>query len=194
MEQGETKEETLAGEEETVNEAGKTPEEGQAGEGPSELEMARREAEECNDKLLRLAAEFENYKRRIGREQETMLKYAEEDLLKQMLPSLDNLGRAIEQGEKGGDIVHFLEGVKMTYKGLLGTLEKFELLAIDSVNQPFDPNFHEALATEASAEVNENHVLMEYEKGYMYKDRLLRAAKVIVSKGNNQVNNQVNNQ
>jgi molecular chaperone GrpE len=156
-----------------------------SGDELSELEKARAEAAECNDKLLRLAAEFENYKKRIGREQTTILKYAEEELLKQLLPSLDNLGRAIEQGEKGGDVADLLEGVKMIHKGLLTTLEKFDLQAIDSINQPFDPNFHEALATEENDEVAENHVLLEYEKGYMYKDRLLRAAKVVVSKGSN---------
>ena len=179
------KEEALENEEATIAEADGSPE-GKAGDGESEVETLRREAEECNDKLLRLAAEFENYKKRINREQTTILKYAEEELLKQLLPSLDNLGRAIDQGEKGGDIADLLEGVKMTYKGLMSTLEKFELQPIDSVNQPFDPNFHEALAAEESGEVAENHVLMEYEKGYMYKDRLLRAAKVVVSKGANQ--------
>ncbi len=149
----------------------------------SELEKARSEAAECNDKYLRLAAEFENYKRRINREQSTLLKYAEEELLRQLLPSIDNLERALEQGEKGGDVADFLEGVRMTYKGLVATLEKFDLQGIDSVKKPFDPNFHEALATEKNDEVPENHVLLEYEKGYMYKDRLLRAAKVVVSKG-----------
>ncbi len=182
--QGNITEEVLEKEEVIENEAEESPEE-KGGEEVSELENIRQQAVECNDKLLRLAAEFENYKKRIGREQSTLLKYAEENLLKQLLPSLDNLGRAIEQGEKAGNVTDLLEGVKMTYKGLLATLEKFDLQAIDSVNQPFDPNFHEALAADKSDDVAENHVLLEYEKGYMYKDRLLRAAKVVVSKGTN---------
>ena len=177
-------EEVLEKEEVIKNEVEESPEE-KDGEELSELETVRQQAEECNDKLLRLAAEFENYKKRISREQSTLLKYSEENLLKQLLPSLDNLGRAIEQGEKGGNVTDFLEGLKMTYKALLATLEKFDLQVIDSVNKPFDPNFHEALAADKSDDVAENHVLMEYEKGYMYKDRLLRAAKVVVSKGTN---------
>ncbi len=100
-----------------------------------------------------------------------------------MLPTLDNMGRAIEECRKNGDASDLLAGVELTYNGLLNTLKKFGLEPIDSVGQSFDPNFHEALAMEASDEVAENIVMLEYEKGYMYKERLLRAAKVVVSKG-----------
>ena len=150
----------------------------------SEIEEARREAEEHKDRLLRLAAEFENYKKRIEREKSIALKYAEEDFLKEMLPTLDNMGRAIEECKKDGDASDLLAGVELTYNVLLNTLQKFGLEPIESVGQTFDPNFHEALAMEASDEMEENNVMLEYEKGYMYKDRLLRAAKVVVSKGN----------
>ena len=148
-----------------------------------ELAQARKEAQEHYDKLLRLAAEFENYKKRMEREQQTARKYAEESLLKELLPSLDNLERAAEEARKAGESSALLEGVEMTRKGLLATLEKFGLVPIESVGQPFDPSFHEALTMEPSDEVPANHVLREFQKGYQYKERLLRAAKVVVSSG-----------
>lgn len=151
-----------------------------------ELEKARSEAREAHDKLLRLAADFENQKKRLQREKEISLKYAEESLIKDLLPSLDNLERAMNQDRAGENFSEkLLEGVEMTLRGLLNTLEKCGLQQLRSVGQPFDPNFHEALALEASTEVPEQMVLQEYEKGYLLKDRLLRAAKVVVSKGNN---------
>lgn len=151
----------------------------------AELEKARAEAREAHDKLLRLAADFDNQKKRLQRDKETALKFAEENLIKELLPSLDNLERALNQDRSGADFgVKLLEGVEMTRRGLLGTLEKFGLKPLQSEGESFDPNFHEALAMEASSEVPEQKVLKEYEKGYLLKDRLLRAAKVVVSKGN----------
>lgn len=149
-----------------------------------ELEKARAEAAEAHDKLLRMAAEFENQKKRLQRDKEMALKFAEEQLLRELLPSLDNLERALSQDRTGEDFsAKLVEGVEMTWRGLLNTLGKFGLTAMQSVGEPFDPNFHEALAMEASNLVPEQRVLQEYEKGYLLKDRLLRAAKVVVSKG-----------
>lgn len=149
-----------------------------------ELEKAREEAREARDKLLRMAAEFENQKKRLQRDKETALKYAEENLIREILPALDNLERAMNQDQTGEDFgKNLLAGVELTLKGLLGTLEKFGLKPLSSVGEPFDPNFHEALAMEASSEVPEQRVIQEYEKGYLLKDRLVRAAKVVVSKG-----------
>jgi molecular chaperone GrpE len=163
-----------------------TPEGGAGGEGATtELEKARAEAAEAHDKLLRMAAEFDNQKKRLQRDKETALKYAEESLIRELLPSLDNLERALSQVHNGEDFGDKLrEGVEMTRRGLVNTLEKFGLRPMQSEGEPFDPNFHEALAMEASSEVPEQKVLREYEKGYFLKDRLLRAAKVVVSKGN----------
>jgi molecular chaperone GrpE len=152
----------------------------------AELEKARAEAQEAHDKLLRMAADFENQKKRLQRDKEIALKFAVESLIKELLPSLDNLDRALNQDRSGENFsALLLEGVEMTFKGLMSTLEKFGLRPLQSVGQPFDPNFHEALALEASSEVPEQLVIQEYEKGYLLKDRLLRAAKVVVSKGNN---------
>lgn len=148
-----------------------------------ELEDAKAKAAESQDKMMRLAAEFENTKKRLIREQDTAIKFAEENILRELLPTIDNLERALALGSKTEDAAALIEGVAMTLKGLVGSLEKCGLKCIKGAGEPFDPNFHEALAMETSKEIPENRVMVEYEKGYLYKDRLLRAAKVVVSKG-----------
>ncbi len=140
------------------------------------------EKNELQDKMLRLAAEFENYKKRMIRDREASFKYAEEGLLKELLPSIDNLERALAHQNTGDDSIALRQGIDLTLKALLAATAKFGLTAIDSVGQPFDPNVHEALAMEASADQPPQTVLREFEKGYYYKDRLLRAAKVVVAK------------
>ena len=146
------------------------------------LEEARNKLQETEEKLLRLAAEFDNTKKRLEREREISLKYAEENILKELLPGIDNIERAMEQGREANNIESLLEGVELTRKGLLATLEKYGVKAIESNGQPFDPNIHEALAMEETDEIEPNLVLREYLKGYFFKERLLRPAKVIVSK------------
>ena len=146
------------------------------------LEEARNKLQETEDKLLRLAAEFENTKKRLDREREISLKYAEENILKDLLPGIDNIERAMEQGRESNSIESLLEGVELTRNGLLATLEKYGVKAIESIGQPFDPNLHEALAMEETVAIEPNFVLREYLKGYLFKERLLRPAKVIVSK------------
>lgn len=147
------------------------------------LAQALEEKEDFRDKMLRMAAELENYKKRIMRERDNALKYAEENLVRDLLPTLDNLGRALEHNPEG-DVSAFVQGVDMTLKGLLSSLEKAGLTPINSVGEVFDPNLHEAMVMEASPDVPEQCVIREFEKGYYFKDRLLRAAKVVVSKGN----------
>ncbi len=149
----------------------------------AELEEVRQKLQESEEKVLRLAAEFENTKKRLQRERETSLKYAEENVLKELLPGIDNIERAMEQGQDSNSMESLLEGVELTRKGLSATLEKFGVKAIESIGEPFDPNIHEAVAMEETEEMEPNRVLKEFQKGYLYKDRLLRAAKVIVSKG-----------
>jgi molecular chaperone GrpE len=178
-----------------VAEQEKNMEEGLEQEGPGEdqaevedvaaqLEKAQERNRELEDKLLRMAAEQDNFRKRMQRERETAFKYAEEAILRELLPSLDNLDRAVEQCKNSPDVAALLAGVEMTCKGLLNTLEKFGVKPLAGAGQPFDPNFHEAVAMEPSADVPENTILQEYQKGYMFKDRLIRAAKVVVSKGN----------
>ena len=154
-----------------------------------QLADALADAAEQKDHFFRVAAEFENYKKRMIREKATALKYAGEPILREILPSIDNLERAIAQGDIEGldpqqELAALFEGVQLTLKSLLITLEKFEVTPIVSVGEAFDPTNHEALTMEPSDTVPANYILNEFEKGYQYKDRLLRAAKVIVSAGN----------
>ena len=156
-------------------------------EEPS-VEQLQLELAESRDQVLRLAAEFENFKKRMEREHEALAKYAGENILRELLSSIDNLDRTIEQGSTdSGDAQQkldaLLEGVKLTHKGLMASLEKFEVIPIESVGKDFDPNEHEALTMEASDTVPANQVLQEFAKGYRFRDRLLRPAKVVVSQG-----------
>ena len=178
-EQEENKEEGLE-----QDSAGENQAETEADDLSVQLEKALAKNRELEDKLLRMAAEQDNFKKRMQREREASLKYAEEAVLREILPSLDNLERAVAQCKCSPDAGALLAGVEMTCKGLLNTLEKFGVRPLAGEGQPFDPNFHEAVAMEASADVPENQILQEYQKGYMLKDRLIRAAKVVVSKGN----------
>jgi len=152
------------------------------------LADALADAAEQKDHFLRVAAEFENYKKRMIREKSMALKYAGEPIFREVLATVDNLERAIAQSE-ADDIEaeqgfsSLLEGVQLILKSLVSTLEKFEVTPVTSVGEVFDPINHEALTMEPSDTVPANQILNEFEKGYQYKDRLLRAAKVIVSSG-----------
>ena len=153
-----------------------------------ELAEALLAAADNRDKLLRVAADFENFKKRMERERSLVMKYAGENILREMLPVVDNLERALGHGkgegtDVGKNLESLVEGVQLTLKSLQSSLEKFEVKPIESVGQPFDPNKQEAMTMEASDTVPASHVISEFERGYFYKDRLLRAAKVIVSSG-----------
>ena len=153
-----------------------------------ELADAQKEIADLRDKMLRAAAENENFKKRVERERLASLKYAGETIFREILPVVDNLERAIDQGViEGADaeknLVALLEGVQLTLKSVITTLAKFEVKPIDSVGKPFDPKHQEALTMAESDSVPANHVITEFEKGYNYKDKLLRAAKVVVSSG-----------
>lgn len=154
-----------------------------------QLAEAKAEADTLRDSMLRVAAEGENFKKRIERERLATLKYAGENIFKAILPVADNLERAVNQGVSADadaeqNLKALQEGVELTLKSLVSTLEKFEVKPLDSLGKPFDPVTQEALTMEASETVPANHVTNEFEKGYYYKDRLIRAAKVVVSSGN----------
>lgn len=153
-----------------------------------ELEDAQNEIVDLRDKMLRAAAENENFKKRVERDRLASLKYAGETIFREILPVVDNLERAIDQGVVEGadaekNLVALLEGVQLTLKSVVATLAKFEVKPIESVGEPFDPKHQEALTMAESDSIPANHVLTEFEKGYYYKDKLLRAAKVVVSSG-----------
>ncbi len=141
------------------------------------------EIEELNQQYLRLAADFENYKRRVTKEREDSIAYGNEEFIKEMLNVLDNFQRALEHSEEQEDVKPVIEGVKLVQKQFMSTLEKFGVKPIDaSKGSEFDPNLHQAIEHAESTEIKEGHVLSEMLPGYKLKDRLLRPALVVVAK------------
>ena len=147
------------------------------------FEAAEKEAGENYDRFLRISAEFENYKKRKEREAADFRKYANETLVKELLPVVDNLERAMETSADHEDAVScILEGVDMTLKEIFKVLEKFAVKAVDAIGNEFDPTYHQAVMQEASDTHPENTVIKELQKGYTIHDRLLRPAMVVVAK------------
>lgn len=141
------------------------------------------EANGLNDKYLRLAAEFDNYKRLIQRDQRDQIRFGNEQLLKELLPVVDNLERAIKASREGGSSDVLMQGVDLTLKQLTGALTRFHVTPIQTIGQPFDPATHQAVTSVASEKVPEQHVVDEFQRGYLLHDRILRAAMVSVSTG-----------
>ena len=146
------------------------------------LEEKEKEAKENHDRLLRMAADLENLKKRAAREKEEWVKFANEDLLKGVLPFVDNLERAVSHSEKAADIQGLVEGVKLTIQQLLQTLKQFGVTSVETVGKPFDPAVHEAMLVVGTDQEKPNHVMQEFQKGYLLNNRLLRPATVSVSK------------
>jgi molecular chaperone GrpE len=147
-----------------------------------ELEEKEKEAKDNLDRFLRVAADLENYKKRAAREKEDYLKFANEDLIKAILPAIDNLERAVNHSEKAVDLQSLVAGVKLTIQQLLQSLNKFGLSSIESVGKPFDPAVHEAMMVVETDQHEPNQVVEEFHKGYLLHERLIRPAGVSVSK------------
>ncbi|MYC27970.1 MAG: nucleotide exchange factor GrpE [Nitrospira sp. SB0662_bin_26] len=143
-----------------------------------------------NDKYLRLAAEFDNYKRRVQRDQQDTIRFANEKLFKDLLPTLDNLERALQSGREQGRIEGLLEGVDLTYKHFLETLQKMGIKQVSSVGEVFDPAKHQAVGQVESDTIPENVIVDEYQKGYFVHDRILRPAMVTVAKAKTEPGNE----
>ncbi len=147
-----------------------------------DLAAVEKEKNEANDRLLRTAAEFDNYKKRQDKQWSDFKKYANESLAKDLLTVVDNLERAItaaqETDEKNNGLV---EGVKMTLDEILKILQRYSVTPIESIGKKFDPNFHQAVSTQPVEDAESNIVLEAYQKGYLIHDRLLRPAMVVVS-------------
>lgn len=153
-----------------------------------QLKAAQQEISQGRDKLLRVSAEVENYKKRMNRQMDEFRKYANEALLKDLLSVVDNLERALTtSGKDIGEITpaSFIEGVEMTLAEILKILSKYHVTPIEALGKPFDPVFHEAVMQEESDAEPENTVIKEFQKGYLIHDRLLRPSMVVVSKGKN---------
>ena len=168
--------ENLSSEENTIEDKSED------GELVSKIEKLQKEIEELNDKLLRRAAEFENYKRRTENEFQHILKYAGETILVAILPVYDDLGRSLNHVDEEKNKESFAQGVKMVYDKFSKTLEDKGVKKIESKGQEFDFNFHEALLQQPTAEFPPNTVIEEVEPGYLYKDKVIKHAKVVVSK------------
>ena len=147
-----------------------------------QLEAKEQEAKTTYERLLRQAAELENFKKRTIREREESIRFANEALIKDLLPVIDNLERAVAHAQGGGNGKPLVEGVEMVIRGFLDVLNKYGVTQIDAMGQPFDPVKHEAMAQVESENHEPNLVIEEHHKGYLLHSRLLRPALVSVSK------------
>ncbi|MBI5387931.1 MAG: nucleotide exchange factor GrpE [Verrucomicrobia bacterium] len=140
-------------------------------------------AQQWYDQLLRTAADLENYRKRAARERADAVKFANESLLQKLVPVLDNFDMAIAASNGQNTTLQSLQaGVAMIHQQLKSALTEAGLEEIDAARKPFDPNLHEAVMQEESAEVAEGHVLRQMRRGYKLRDRLLRPATVVVAK------------
>jgi molecular chaperone GrpE len=158
------------------------PGEGELASLREQLEAKEQEAKNNYDRYVRQVAEAENFKKRNARERDDAIRFANEALLKDLLPIIDNLERAIAHAAGSNDGNSLVAGVEMILKGFLDVLNKFGVCQISAVGQPFDPAKHEAMAQVESVEHPPNVVMNELHRGYMFRDRLLRPTLVSVSK------------
>ncbi|MBF0531097.1 MAG: nucleotide exchange factor GrpE [Deltaproteobacteria bacterium] len=150
------------------------------------------EAEKSRDMFLRTLADMENMKKRLERERTDLVKYANEDLIKKILPLLDNLERALaaaQGGTAGKD--GLVEGVRLTYDGVMNVLVKAGVKQVVAVGEKFDPTVHEAVMQKDDPVVESNTVLEEIQKGYLLHERLIRPAMVVVSRRSVETTNNV---
>ena len=146
------------------------------------LAQKTKEAQENYDRYLRLAAELENIKKRQEREVADLRQFANENLLKELVPVLDNLERALEHGRQSEAPEALLEGLDLMNQDFLKVLGRFGVTPINSVGERFDPAYHHAVMEEEAPEVEDQTVLKELQKGYLLQNRLLRPAMVVVSR------------
>ncbi|WP_404453064.1 nucleotide exchange factor GrpE [Virgibacillus necropolis] len=147
----------------------------------AEVEQLKQEKDESYQKMLRIQAEFDNYKKRTLRERETANKYKSQDLVNELLPALDNFERALQvevsEAQEG-----FVEGISMVYRMLKDALKSQNVEEIETVGKEFDPNLHHAVMQTEDDETESNIVVEEMQKGYILNDRVIRPAMVKVNK------------
>lgn len=135
---------------------------------------------EMNDKYIRLYAEFDNYRKRVAKDKEELLRYANESLIYDLLTSLDHLEIALKHAGDGAQGI--AEGVTNTLRELHRTLEKYGLKPIEALGNPFNPEFHHAISQVERDDVADMTVVEEFRKGYIYRDKVLRASLISVSR------------
>ena len=178
----EAEEEKKVAEEPEAPENPETPENPESPENPETPEKPEKPAEpDWKDQYARTLADFDNYRKRVARDREELAQFAAKDILKDLLPTVDNLALALEKAANKDD--PFVQGVKLAYDGFLKALADHGATPIDSVGEPFDANYHEALAQLPSPDVEEGIVMNEVKRGWLLHGKLLRAAQVVVSSG-----------
>jgi len=164
--------------EEALNDQDPQPEQAE-GQNDS-LDELRREKDSLQDRLLRTAAEFDNYRKRVERERRDLADYMKADILTELLPIVDNFERALQAPSSDGDSLR--KGVDLIHKQMLDFLRKRGVTPIEALGADFDPNFHQAVIHETSPFHREGEVIEELQRGYMLGDKLLRPAMVKVAK------------
>lgn len=146
-----------------------------------ELSAQRAEIERLRDQHLRDRADFENYKKRIHRDHADAMRYAAAHLTRDLADVIDNLERAVEAAQGGGDADSLAEGVRLVLRGALDALARHGITRIEAAGEPFDPTRHEAVASEHVPDTEPNRVVRQFLPGYVLHDRVVRPAKVSVS-------------
>jgi molecular chaperone GrpE len=159
-----------------------------AAQSTASIEELRREVEEKQDRLLRALAETENVRRRAQRERDEYVRFANESLLRDLVPVLDNLDRALEAARPGGEANGVVAGVELIQRELLKVLERAGVTRYSALGQPFDPTRHEALVSVVSADAAPGTVVRETLPGYLLHNRVLRAALVSVAAAPDETN------
>ncbi len=152
------------------------------GEVKKELEEAKAQAQENYDKFIRLYAEFDNYRKRVAREKAELVRYGNEELLKEILPVLDNLERALEHAQRDEKTEPILQGLQLILEQFRSVLRRFGVEEIKTLGERFDPELHEAVGEIELEGIGPLEIVQEVQKGYLLNDRVLRPAKVIVGK------------
>ena len=146
------------------------------------LKELEAELAETKERYLRLYAEFENYKKRVQKDKEELLKYGTEPLMQELLTILDNLEMAIHHAGKDVTVESLLQGVELTLKEFRKVLNKYGISEIEALGKPFDPAYHHAMSQVERNDIDDKTVVEEYRKGYLFKDRVIRPSLVAVSK------------
>jgi molecular chaperone GrpE len=146
----------------------------------SELDKVKNECKEINDKYVRLQAEFQNFKKRTEKEKSNLYKFANEKLIVDLLPLMDNMERALSSTETSSEGI--VEGLKMIKKSLNDIFAKNDVNVIEAIGEPFDPELHHAVMSDDSEDHNSEHVIEEFQKGYKLNDKVIRHSMVKVSK------------